>query len=768
MKKGKTKKKTKTLKTRLILSFMALVTIILALISVVAVFSVRGTIVKINDDMTKQVVLARAAEIGKYMHDVENEARILADSDEFLSGDMGTIKASLVKRQKNLRTDLEMMFYADKTGAAVTSLDTKINIADRAYFDEIINGGKEYAVSNPVKSKATGETVFVIADAVKNSDGKTIGLFGTTVTLNTFNDIIGAIKIGEKGYPWIVDNTGLVIAHPNEEVRLDLSIQNSAERGFSGLKEVGEKMLGGEEGIGNYTDSSGEKIYATYAPIPNSPGWSIAYSMNETEMMGSVNTLTMLIVMIVAASLLIVGVVTYVLSRGIVKPLKAAAELAQALASGELDKTVDVKTKDEVGQLAKILDNDVRMAFKNIEKARIVTEKQAVYRRGEVGKLLSNIQRLSRGELLCDIVVAEADEDTETMHQLYTEIASNLSVGVNAIKDYISEISDVLAQMANGNMCVGIAADYKGDFVTLKQSINMIAGSLNSTLTEINVASAQVASGTSQVSSGSQTISQGATEQASSIEELSASITQIAAQTKQNAENANKANELALSAKTDAVKGNDHMKTMQEAMSKINESSQSISKIIKVIDDIAFQTNILALNAAVEAARAGVHGKGFAVVAEEVRNLAARSASAAKETTELIEGSIRKVETGTKIADQTASALAGIVSSVEKAAELVAQIASASNEQATGISQVDRGIEQLSQVVQTNSATAQEAAAASEELSSQAVLLKTMVDQFKLNETDANMLEDTKNTHVLHEGNGASKISLGEQDYGKY
>lgn len=422
----------------------------------------------------------------------------------------------------------------------------------------------------------------------------------------------------------------------------------------------------------------------------------------------------------------------FAISRSVSKPIKAAAKCLRQLASGSLDAPLKVNAKDEAGQLAATIDNEVRQAFKKIEMARRTSEKQAAYQSAEVGKLLENLQRLARGELLCDITVEEADEDTQDLYALYSEIALNLSSGVDAIKGYITEISDVLGSIAEGDMCVTISSEYKGEFIALKESINMIADSLNSTLSEIKNAASQVASGTSQVSAGSQTISQGATEQAGAIEELSESVTQIAAQTRQNAENAAMASRLALNTQADAMAGNGQMKELQDAMEKINASSESISKIIKVIDDIAFQTNILALNAAVEAARAGVHGKGFAVVAEEVRNLAARCASAAKETTEHIEGTIKKVEDGSRIADQTAAALSGIVASVEKAAALIGQIAAASGEQATGIAQVDRGVVQLSQVVQINSATAEQAAAASEELSGQADLLKSMVAQFRL------------------------------------
>jgi methyl-accepting chemotaxis protein len=309
-----------------------------------------------------------------------------------------------------------------------------------------------------------------------------------------------------------------------------------------------------------------------------------------------------------------------------------------------------------------------------------------------------------------------------------------VNVMVNQLKTMIEDISYRIGELASGNLNIENAPEYKGDFSDISNALNGIIESFNPVMRDIYDSADQVSACAGQVADGSQALAQGSTEQASAIQELTASITEIADQTKSNAMDANQARELTAAVMMNAKKGNVYMNAMQQSMVDINTSSQDISKIIKVIDDIAFQTNILALNAAVEAARAGQHGKGFAVVAEEVRSLAARSADAAKETTALIEGSISKVEAGTKITNETAAALTDIVGGIEKITDLVSNIAVASNEQATGIAQINVGIEQVAQVVSQNSATAEESAAASEEMSSQAEVLKERIKQFQLRE----------------------------------
>jgi methyl-accepting chemotaxis protein len=415
-----------------------------------------------------------------------------------------------------------------------------------------------------------------------------------------------------------------------------------------------------------------------------------------------------------------------------------------------------------------------------------------------------------------DAVVAPLNEVTDVMTQMsegslslsvegqykgrYKVLADAVNLLLTKLGMVINEVSTILEKIAGSDLKIDSVREFNGDYASISSSLKTIIQSLNYTLNEIHVAADQVAIGANQISDSSQVLSQGAEEQASSVQEITASIEELAGQINQNAENADEANKTSLKAKDNAIKGNEQMKGMVQAMHDINESSSNISKIIKVIENIASQTNILALNAAVEAARAGVAGKGFAVVAGEVKTLAQKSAAAANETTALIESSIQKIELGAKIAGDTALAFKDIVDSIVTTSEIINNIASASTEQSASVEQINQAILQVSSVVQTNSATAEESAAASEELSSQAEMLKQKVGEFKLkditynhiNQLNPEMVNDvmkmieakngTGYTHTKEEkadksikshktainAGPKSKIILGDGEFGKY
>lgn len=333
--------------------------------------------------------------------------------------------------------------------------------------------------------------------------------------------------------------------------------------------------------------------------------------------------------------------------------------------------------------------------------------------RVSVAQLSSAAKDIAQGKVDVKMVKHNNDEFGELVDE-YTEVINNIKYQ-----------ADIVEEVANGNLTVQVAPKSADDL--LGNSLKKLVEDNQHALSNINDAASQVTVGASQVADASQSLAQGSTEQASAIQQITASIDEIADKTRQNAEQANSAAELVVQAISDVKMGNRQMQDMMEAMKDINKSSESISKIIKVIDDIAFQTNILALNAAVEAARAGEAGKGFAVVAEEVRSLAAKSAAAAAETAELIEDSIVKVGAGSKIADDTAKALDVITDVVEKSEVIINGIAEASNYQTTAVVQIEQAITQVSQVVQTNSATSEECAAASEELSNQATRMRDLL-----------------------------------------
>lgn len=318
----------------------------------------------------------------------------------------------------------------------------------------------------------------------------------------------------------------------------------------------------------------------------------------------------------------------------------------------------------------------------------------------------------------------------------FGQLSADLENTVKILKTYVVDISETLGEMARGNMAVPMNLEYIGDFIPIKDSIEYILKQLNGAFKQLNYSANHISSQSTQITSGSQLVSQGVIEQASAVEELASKMSEIADQFEKIASEASSVNDSATVVEQEANEGNVQMQYLLEAMSEINRSAGEIQKIIKSIEDIAFQTNILALNAAVEAARAGSSGRGFAVVADEVRNLANKSAQASKSTAELIDTSLAAVKKGVDLANDTADTLKKMTGNIKEVSSTMDTIAVEANNQSQSIGQIAQSVNQISMVVQTNSGAAEESAATSEELTAQSHMLQDLVRQFSLSNED--------------------------------
>ena len=525
---------------------------------------------------------------------------------------------SLLKRVQADEGYLDLV-YVDKNGIAYNSGGQKYPIGDDESYQEGMAGNR--SVTDPTATGDGDKMAMTYSVPVVNSAGSVTGVLMQTSDGYELSNLISDVTYGDTGYSFVVNDEGVMVAHADRTMvaEQDRTLEKAkADPAQQELASLLTRMVSGETGIGEYT-YKGVTKFSGFAPIEGT-SWYMALTAPYSEVFAATEQLQWILLAAAALLALLSAGAALIIANRIHKPILAMSGVAAEFAVGNLDVDVDIRQRNEIGQLAQ--------AFRTV-------------------------------------------------------------------------------------------------------SINM-SGIIRNILT----ATTQVAEGSRQIADSGMMLAQGATQQASALEELSASVEQIASQTRLNAKNANEANELVGSARTLAERGNEKMGDMLRAMEDIDRASADINRIIKVIDDIAFQTNILALNAAVEAARAGQHGRGFAVVAEEVRNLAAKSASAAKETSSMIENSTRSVAGGTKLARETAEALERIVGEVGRVTSLVQGISTASGEQTTGIDQINQGLLQISQVVQANSSTSQQSAAASKELTAQAVALREQVAGFKLrNET---------------------------------
>lgn len=538
--------------------------------------------------------------------------------------------------------------------------------SDREYVRQAMKGN--VFVSEPLISKITGELSIMVAAPLYSEGNHENDIVGVVyfVPHETFlNDIVSAIQIGENSRAYMINKNGGTIA----DITLDtITVQNieaeaQSDPSMQELAAIHAKMRQGENGFGSYTDGE-DKMFAAYAPVQDTDGWSIAVTAPQLNYLASTRDAMVINIAVIVVSILISVIVALCLALNIGRPMKACVNRMKLLVEGDLETPMPkISNKDETG------------------------------------------------------VLVRSTEDL-----------------VEGLRTVINDISYLLNEMANQNLNVHTEHEevYVGSFQDILLSMRNMRLELSKAMRQVNHSAEEVANASNQLSSSAQTLSQGTAEQAGSVQELAARINMISDEVKDTADGALDVRSQTHQTGEEVFLCNQKMQNLVEAMERIRTSSEEIEKILKTIDDIAFQTNILALNAAVEAARAGSAGKGFAVVAEEVRNLAGKSAQAAQNTSELIANSTDAVHIGTGIAQNTADVLLGVVNSIKSVVDAIDHIAIVSNEQSESVGQVSDGINQISTVVQSNSATAEESAAASEQLSAEAASLKELVDRFTL------------------------------------
>lgn len=478
-----------------------------------------------------------------------------------------------------------------------------------------------------------------------------------------------------------------------------------------------------------------------------------AFKAGMSEVTSTAGFYATFTIFISLGTMLLAAVLAVKLGRSIGGPLQEIAEVAKKVAVGDLatlqvseSARKQIKRGDEVGTLYRSfrslvdyirgLSSAIEGLSKNDLSVNIEPKSPEDMLSLNIQRTIQTLRDLAEETKHMTRFALEGNlserGDASKFTGVYADVVNGMNTTFEAVVAPFYETAAALEKLASHDLTARVSGSYKGDFEKIKQAMNTASANLQQALAQVAAASQQITVVSGQISGSSQSLSSSAATQASSLEEVSSSLQEMSAMTKQNANNAKEARLLSEGARSFASKGVDSMKRLSDAINRIKTSSDSTAKIVKTINEIAFQTNLLALNAAVEAACAGDAGKGFAVVAEEVRNLAMRSAEAAKNTSSLIEESVKNAESGVSINHEVLTNLREINDQVNKVSEVMAEIASASDQQSQGIDQVTKSVEHMSDITQQNAANSEESAAAALELNNLALQMQKMVGAFEL------------------------------------
>ena len=613
-------------------------------------------------------------------------------------------------------------------------------------------GQREISLVDFEMYEVSGEPASFISGPIIDANDELVGVLAFQLSLESINEVMQErAGMGETGETYLVG--------ADKRMRSDSFLDptgHSVVASFAGTiqnngvdTKAATEGISGKSGSEVIADYNGNLVLSSYSPIelPGGIQWVIIAEIDMAEVDMPINSLRNTVIISALIIALVIAIFAFWIATSIANPLQRITSVAKSIAVGDLSDEVKFVQADEIGQLAdafRSMNDALKTKAEITEQLSIGNLEVSIEKASDedlLGESLislkSNLNQVSSeiNHLVSDILIGnlETKADVSKYDGEWAKIVQGLNDITKGVSTPLRDIGDVLSKLADQDMTVRVTNEYKGLYDQLKEDVNDLGQKLGDALSQVGSAVEQIGSASNQIASGSQSLAEGTNEQSSTLEEVSSSLEEMSSMTQQNAQNAAQATVLSGEASTAANSGNESMKTMIGAIDKIKVSSDETAKIVKTIDEIAFQTNLLALNAAVEAARAGDAGKGFAVVAEEVRNLAQRSAEAAKTTAELIKESVQNAEGGVKISQEVGSQLTTIVESIGKTTNLVSEIDAASKEQAQGIEQVNTAVAEMNKVTQQNAANSEESASASEELNSQAEELNAMISEFTLN-----------------------------------